>query len=286
MPISFFWFWLQHPLGPAFFISQIHQSYLKSTKSEVELGQTYLFAIKFSLASKVNEVGCLHPSCAFQEHLSRSFRCCFLITPKLLMKKLTFLFIVLSSVSTSAQDVFFKTGLNSTLFNFKDQNGVKLTSLLPEMGNSYQLGVGLPLLDEFLRYELGFTLDTYNSTNEDPFNQYSWNTNYGGIKNSLGIYPLVDELTLGLVANLGFSKLLSGTQQINTSKYSLTTHPEFNGLMVQPGLGLDISYNLLNEIYLSFQYDYSKTLRFRNTQEERLSFTTNRILFGIHILID
>jgi len=202
------------------------------------------------------------------------------------MKKLTILILVLWSCQVQGQDLFFKTGINSTSFNYKGEDGTLLNSLIPKTGTSYHLGTGLPLLNDLLRYELGFTVDAYNSSIEDDLNNYSWNTTYGGIKNSLGYYPLVDEFTIGVVAHLGFSKILSGTQQINNATYSLVAHPEFSGLMAQPGLGLALSYNFLNDTYFSFQYDYSKSFRFRYTQKERLSFNTHKILVGIHIQID
>lgn len=208
------------------------------------------------------------------------------------MKKLIFFILLFLSSIVQAQDIFFETGLNSTSYKFKDKDGVQLNSLIPKTGTSFHLGVGLPVLNDLLRfndllrYELGLTVDAYNSSNEDPFTNYSWNTTYGGVKNSLGFFPLADEFAFGFIAHLGFSKILSGTQLINNASYSLRTHPEFSGLMVQPGLGLTISYNFLNDTFLSLQYDYSKSFRFSDTQEERLSFTTNRILIGVHIHID
>uniref|UniRef100_UPI00404795BF hypothetical protein n=1 Tax=Algoriphagus sp. TaxID=1872435 RepID=UPI00404795BF len=202
------------------------------------------------------------------------------------MKKFIILILLFWCYQVQGQDLFFKTGVNSTLYKFKDKDGVQLNSLIPKTGTSFHLGAGLPLLNDLLRYELGLTVDAYNSSNEDPFTNYSWNTTYGGVKNSLGFFPLADEFAFGLIAHLGFSKILSGTQLINNSNYSIRTHPEFSGLMVQPGLGLAISYNFLNDTFLSLQYDYSKCFRFRNTQEERLSFTNNRLVVGVHIQID
>lgn len=202
------------------------------------------------------------------------------------MKLLILLTMLLSSYMVMGQDIFFKSGFNVTQFEFEDNNGDKLNTFIAETGSSYHLGVGFPLSRNLLRYELGLSLETYNSTFEDPLHHYSWNTTYGGIKNSLGVNLFVYEFTLAIVANLGFSKILEGTQLINNSTYSLTTNQEFNGLMVQPGLGIAVSYNILNDAFLSFQYDYSKSFRIRNTPEERLSFNINQIIVGVHIQID
>lgn len=202
------------------------------------------------------------------------------------MKKIMFLVLLLVSLEGVAQDFFVKTGINQATYKFKDSAGIPLDGLLPGVGNSYQLGFGLPLFDYWGQYEIGLTVDSYNASGGDSANSYSWNTSYGGIRNSFAFYPFDGEFILGILGSFGISKIISGSQTLNNAQYSLHNHPEFSGLMIQPGLGLSLSYNLLKKGYLSFEYDYSKTLRLKNNLEEKLSFNTHRILLGVHFRFD
>uniref|UniRef100_UPI0040483F8C hypothetical protein n=1 Tax=Algoriphagus sp. TaxID=1872435 RepID=UPI0040483F8C len=202
------------------------------------------------------------------------------------MKKMMFLVFLLVSMQGKAQDFFFKTGVNQTAYKFKDSDGISMEELLPGVGSSYQAGFGLPLYDYWVRYEGGITVDSYNASGGDTGNTYRWNTTYGGLRNSVGFFPLDGDLTLGILGNFGISRILSGAQTINNSENSLMTEPEFKGVMMQPGLGLSVSYHILNNGYLTFDYDYSRTLRLKNNLEEKLSFATHRILFGVHFHLE
>ena len=201
-------------------------------------------------------------------------------------KQISFLLLVFLSIQSPAQDLFFKTGVNQTSYDFRDKNGDKLDGLLPELGQSYQVGLGIPLFDYWARYELGLTLDAYNASGGDASNNYHWNTSYGGIQNSLAFFPTSGDLTIGISANLGISKIFNGSQIMNNARYSLRDHPEFNGTILHPGLGLSLAYNILKNGYLSLQYDYARSMRLGDKTEENLSFITNRILFGVHFHVD
>jgi len=202
------------------------------------------------------------------------------------MKKMMLLVFLLLSMTGNAQDFFFKTGVNQTAYKFKDAAGISMEELLPGVGSSYQAGFGLPLYDYWVRYEGGVTIDSYNASGGDPGNTYGWNTTFGGLRNSVGFFPLDGDLTLGILGNFGISRIITGAQTINNAQYSLQDHPEFRGVMIQPGVGLSVSYNILNNGYLTFDYDYSKTLRIKNNLPEKLSFATHRILFGVHFHLE
>jgi hypothetical protein len=204
------------------------------------------------------------------------------------MRRLTILFLVLfaATLSSYAQTVYFKTGINNTAYDFKDQNGEKVSGLVPGVGSSFEMGIGLPLAEEWFKYELGLSLDSYNATGGDLNNNYSWNTNYGGVKNTITFFPTSGEFNLGILAVAGASTIFNGSQVINNSRYELRNNPEFKGLLLQAGLGLSLSYNIFNQGFLSLQYDYSKSFRVGEQTDEKLSYLNNRILFGIHFQLD
>ena len=103
------------------------------------------------------------------------------------MRKILFLSLLILIVSfrSFSQNVYFKTGINQTKYGFKDQNGEKVSGLVPGVGSSFDLGIGLPFAQDWFKYELGLTLDSYNATGGDQNNNYTWNTNYGGVKNTI-----------------------------------------------------------------------------------------------------
>jgi hypothetical protein len=203
------------------------------------------------------------------------------------MKKffISCLLLLAGSNISIGQEIFIKTGINQTSYDFKDKNGEKLAGLNPELGQSYQVGAGIPLFNQRAKYEVGLTLDAYNASGGNLTKFYNWNTTYGGVRNSFTFFPIQEAVTLGIVANLGVSTILNGTQILNNTRYSLRDNPEFNGALLHPGLGLSLSYTILPNGYLSFQYDYSRSVRLGNKTEEELNFRTTRILFGIHFQI-
>ncbi|AMQ57087.1 hypothetical protein [Algoriphagus sanaruensis] len=197
-----------------------------------------------------------------------------------------FIFILGLTIKSYSQEIFFRTGLNHTSYNFKDQYGLKITGLLPGVGSSYGLGIGVPFAQEWLKYEFGLTVNSFDATGGDVNNNYSWNTTYGGLTNTVAFYPTSGELSVGILATASAMGMINGTQVINNSRYELRKNPEFSGLLVQPGLGVSVLYNIFNQGYISLQYDYSLAFRLGRKTEETLSYLNNRILFGIHFQLD
>jgi hypothetical protein len=201
-------------------------------------------------------------------------------------KSILLIVIFIISFQIYAQDVYFKTGLNNTSYDFKDKNGERISGLVKGIGSSYELGIGFPFAQDWFKNEFGISLDSYNSTGGDLNNNYSWDTNYGGIKNTFSFFPTTGELNFGILALSSASTILNGSQGLNNSRYDLKRQPEFNGIFFQVGLGLSVSYNIFNQGFLSLQYDYSKSFRVGEMTEEKLSFINNRILFGIHFQLN
>lgn len=204
------------------------------------------------------------------------------------MRTLFIIFIIIytATLTSHAQNIYFKTGINSTKYNFKDQKGEKVSGFIPSVGSSFELGISQKFANDWLKYEFGITLDSYNATGGDHNNNYSWDTNYGGIRNTVSFIPTTGDFSLGFLGILGGSTIFNGTQMLNNARYDLKNHPEFDGLFFQAGLGLSISYNVFNKGFLSLQYDYSKSFRTGQRSEEKLSYLNNRILFGIHFQLD
>ena len=219
------------------------------------------------------------------------------------MKKLARAFVLVFLLYTEAygQEVFFKTGKNFTTYEFKSDSGLDIM-FLPGRGDSYEFGLGFSFAEKegtgptvvsndtsspiWLKYEASLTLDSYDSYGGDLNNNYSWETTYGGVRNRLSILGKVGGLELGLMGILGASKMITGTQVVNKSRFDLREFEDFSGVFIQGGLGGSASFQVVNQGFLSLSYDYSKSFRVGEQSPDRLRFKNQRIVFGIHFKLD
>ena len=201
---------------------------------------------------------------------------------KILLLLILFLWIIDFGFS---QDLYLKTGVNSTKFKFVDDKGQPIFKFLPAIAPSFEIGYGYPISD-FLVNEFGVSLDGYNSKGDTKFRDYDYTTFYGGIRNSTAFNLNFGDLEVGMVGLLGVSKILSGDQLINNSRFDLTEEADFKGVFFQRGIGINFNYFFRDEVLISSGIDYSIASKLNRTPSENLSFVTTRILFGIHFILD
>jgi hypothetical protein len=201
---------------------------------------------------------------------------------KLLLLLLLFLRIIDSGFS---QDLYLKTGVNSTKFKFVDDKGQAILNFLPGIAPSFEIGYGYPI-SSFLVNEFGVSLDGYNSKGDTKIRDYDYTTLYGGIRNSTAFNLNFGKLEVGMVGLLGLSKILSGDQLINNSRFDLTEDADFKGAFFQRGIGINFNYFLKNQVLIGTGIDYSMVSKLKRKTSENLSFSTTRVLFGIHFILD
>ncbi len=219
------------------------------------------------------------------------------------MKKLlhALVLMLLFNWEAFSQEVFFKTGKNFTTYDFKSSAGAGIT-FLPGLGNSYEFGIGFPFIEKggsssntrsfagqsptWLRYEGSLTFDSYDSYGGDLNNNYSWETSFGGVRNRLSVVGSIGSIELGLVGILGASKMITGTQSVNNSRFDLRQYEDFSGVFVQGGLGGSASFQVVNQGFLSLSYDYTKSFRVGEQTPDLLRLNNQRIIFGIHFKLD
>jgi hypothetical protein len=202
------------------------------------------------------------------------------------MKKLALGICMLLGFSMAyGQEIYFQTGKNFTNYDYKG-NSSDSPSLQAGSGNFYEVGYVMTLNNEKLKYAVGLSLNEYNAIGGDINSSYSWNTQYMGIDNTFSI-AFVNWKGLQASANggVGISSLIYGKQNLNGQYLDLSSQKEFSGLWIAPKLGLNASYNVDNDIYLSFGYAYSKNFNVSNSTEEKLSFNNNQIQFGVHFVL-
>lgn len=199
------------------------------------------------------------------------------------MKKLILLLgMICSFQSIQAQEIYFATGKNFTNYAFKSDSDSS-NNLQAGIGAFYEMGYVIPLGYEELNYAVGLSLNEYNAVGGDTVNTYRWNTEYLGIQNTL-FYSFFnnDSFNVGAKTGLGIATLLYGKQEINGTFYDLSSQKEFSGLLILPGFGLQAKYSLSGSSSLSLGYHFSKSVNLSNSTEEKLSFNTHQIQFGVH----
>lgn len=203
------------------------------------------------------------------------------------MKKLILLLVMIGSFqSIQSQEIYFTTGKNFTDYAFKTGSDSS-NNLQSGIGAFYEMGYVVPLSYEKLNYAIGLSLNEYNAIGGDATNSYTWNTEYIGIQNTL-FYSFFknDGFDVAAKAGLGVATMLYGKQEINSAFYDLSSQKEFSGFFIQPGLGFQAKYNLSGKGSLSLGYHFSKSFNLSNSTEEKLSFNTHQIQFGIHFAIN
>ena len=186
-----------------------------------------------------------------------------------------------------SQETYFLTGSNFTKYNFNSSQGATSISIQSGTGSNYEMGYTRPLKNNRFSHTIGINLNEYNAVAGNNMNSYSWNTKYFGVNNSLDYtVNLTPNFKLLMNVGLNLTTIIYGKQEINGAYFNLVTQDEFSGLTFIPYSGVHLKYKLNNLGYLSFGYGISKSLILFNISQEKLTFTTNKILFGIHFNIN
>jgi hypothetical protein len=208
--------------------------------------------------------------------------------PLLKRINLIFGFLLLLSMSSKAQELYFSTGLNLTTYDFKSTDNLPL-EFKTKSSQFYEIGYVFKLMDDKLHYSAGLAINGFDATAGDSANHYEWETTYMGLNNQLQ-YILVPssrmpfELSAGIQMQL--MHIMNGEQKINGESFDLTKEKEFSGLWIQPGAIVTAKYFVSDDWQLSLAYNYSTALNLSNNTEEKLTFNNQQIRFGIHFNIN
>jgi hypothetical protein len=210
------------------------------------------------------------------------------------MKSLfTFIFIITALQFSFGQEAYFSTGRNFTTYDYTNSQGESNDNVKSSSGAFYELGLSFDVADK-LQIATGITLNEFNATGGNYVNNYSWNTNYLGIK-GLAKYAMFsssgskiggNSYTTGDYAfyfNLGVnvSHIIDGKQKINGETFDLISNDEFKGLFVQPIIGLDAKYYITNTIAFGLGYNYSKSYGITNSTPQKLNFNNSQLQFNL-----
>lgn len=203
------------------------------------------------------------------------------------MKKLLILIVIMcSQQSVHSQEVYFSAGKNFTTYDYKNSSGASNPNLKSGTGNFFELGYIKPLNNEKFAYSVGLALNEYNNVAGNSVNSYTWNTQYLGAQGGF-TYSILDRGDFDILPKFGLNMgtIISGKQTINGTYYDLTKEKEFSGLLITPSLGVQVKYNLSASGFISLGYSYCKGFNLSNSTDQKLSFNTNQLQFGVHYAI-
>jgi hypothetical protein len=194
---------------------------------------------------------------------------------------------LITSFQLFSQEAYFLAGNNFTKYVFKSSKGAMTTQLQSGTGSTFEMGYSMPFKNEKIYYSIGLTLNDYNAVAGSQSESYQWDTKYIGVQNAISYnFTLSNNFQLAVKGGVNLSTLLYGKQNINGAVYDLMGQDEFSGLFLSPFAGIQTRYRLNDLGYLSLGYTFSKSMNPFNTSEEKLSFNTHQILFGIHFNIN
>jgi hypothetical protein len=174
---------------------------------------------------------------------------------------LTLIFLLLVKTSFS-QEVYVNTGKNYTSYYSKSENPlINNSNKIFNPGNSYEIGITFNRESSVIAYSTGLTFNEFNTSYAISASaiRYEWQTQYVGIQNSVSLDLLQSgsgASALQLKAKLGLNSSLfvSGYQNANGINYHLTDNSEFNKIILQPFVGLQLGYPISD--YCNFNLGY------------------------------
>lgn len=197
-----------------------------------------------------------------------------------------FLFIFNVLWNTNAQGVYFLTGSNFSSYQFKSAPNSMSTELKSGTGTTHEMGFSKELKSEHIHYNVGVNLNEYNAVAGSMNNSYRWNTKHLGIHNSVDYsISLFGNVQVRLTGGLNLATIIYGRQEINGNYFDLIKQKEFSGISLSPYTRLQMTYSITDLGFLSFGYGLNKTFFPMNDSAEKLSITTNQLIFGIHFNI-
>ena len=187
-----------------------------------------------------------------------------------------------------AQELVFSTGSNHTAYDYKNSQGETNSNIRNSSGNFYELGFFKTFgPKQRLGYTLGIALNEFNAKGGNLSTIYTWETTYLGVKTGLS-YALL-ATTSGFRADLDLAlqtnTIIDGEQRINGANFDLAKEQEFNGLFLQPTLGMGISYPLTDKVRIGLGYTYGNSVKVSQKTEETLGFRNHQLRFSLNFCL-
>lgn len=209
-----------------------------------------------------------------------------------MIKNLFSVFLLFFCLKTPAQKIVFCMGKNYTSYKFQPINDSnKNITFKQDTGDFFEIGINFNISKSSFFYQnpkfsytLSMVYNQYNAKATDALISYNWESNYIGLNNKLN-YKFFEDDYFNFLLNSGFGTMLflNGEQYINSNSYNINDNEEFSGYILTPFVGLNCEYKINDEFRFGLGYNISKSFNVSNNSNEKVSFNTNSIQFGINM---
>ena len=202
-------------------------------------------------------------------------------------KRILLIIALLSLTYAQSQELYFLTGSNFTKYEFASNAPTMSMPLQSGTGMTYEIGYVRPLPEKGFSYLFAVTLNNQNALAGTAATTYEWSTKYLGGQSALQYsYTITPLLSVSARGGVNVSTIIYGKQNLDGAILDLVHQKEFKGLWLSPFMGVQTNFNLSQSNYLSLGYGYSGGMNLSNNLDERLSFITQQIQFGIHFNVN
>lgn len=183
-------------------------------------------------------------------------------------------------------------GKNYTNYRFVNTQNITSRTSQNE-GNSYEFGYLSRRKKDFhrLSYELGLSLNEFNSILKAPQDAVKYQTQYLGVKMGLD-YRIIggyhrDRFMVYLKGGVTANRFLYGKEDIYGKIYDLKTFDEFNKSIFMGYLGLHTNLIISENVSLVVGYNRAESfLNTGNTSNQSLAFSANQFNIGLVFSVD
>lgn len=211
------------------------------------------------------------------------------------MKIKLLLFFFLTGFLIRAQTIYLKTGKNYTNYRFENLNGSSTNLFFSDSGNSYAIGITTPFPNKkFNRkgktspiiYDLGLTLNSYNSMLGIQGVSFSWNTDFISLTNSFSYKFFISKhFNFDLKAGIGVGGLIHGRESANGVLYDLKRAEDFKGFLFSGSYGIQFCFNATDNIGVSLGFEKLQSLNTSTVYPNNFLMDSKQFLLGVHFKI-
>jgi hypothetical protein len=236
------------------------------------------------------------------------------------MKNYLLFIAFIASFQIFSQEAYMYSGNNLTKYKYKIGTEKLSSNLQSGSGNFYEVGLINPIIGKRIFYSLGFSINEYNAVGATLTSTYHWNTRFIGADsgflislfphkpvrtNTVGkdktakdksvnnqsdnkVYKALSLKRFDVLFNVGakVATIVYGKQEIDGVFFDLMKEKEFAGVFIGSNVGLKLKYYIAPYASTSVGYNFCQSFNFSNKTEEKLSFNTNQVQFGLHLNIN
>ena len=201
------------------------------------------------------------------------------------LTNLIMLFFITATTIINAQHIYVESGKSSTLFDYRNSNGVASLDNLQTTSNDFmEIGYSQNLFGPKSHVSIGFNYAGYGAVNSDINGNYmTWDLNYAGA--TMGIdFTLTHfrKLQLYYYAGVTSKAFVDGYQTINNSVYNMENDEDFDTTMTSARHGLGLSHPISDNLSFYVQYMVGKSQDILDG-DDILKIENTNLSFGLFI---